>query len=136
MYLTVPGGSGFWPAGRGVTIIVNEFVQPYAYVYVMFSPLPTALAYLRIDAWQLSACVRSEAHKENGGSRALDAHLVHLAKLHAVYRVVNLRAEEAWSEGRTAHQNATSREVACCPRPGQTERSAAAYAVAHNRRIR
>ena len=69
MYLTVPGGSGFWPAGRGVTIIVNEFVQPYAYVYVMFSPLPTALAYLRIDAWQPSACVRSEAHKENGGCK-------------------------------------------------------------------
>lgn len=38
MYVTVPGGSGFDPLGDGVTIAVKEFVQPYAYVYVMFSP--------------------------------------------------------------------------------------------------
>lgn len=48
MYVTVPGGSGFDPLGDGVTIAVKEFVQPYAYVYVMFSPpLAVGLANLR-----------------------------------------------------------------------------------------
>ena len=70
MYVTVPGGSGFDPLGDGVTIAVKEFVQPYAYVYVMFSP-PRSVGLANLRGQQAQRAVknnvrRSSPHRSQG----------------------------------------------------------------------